>query len=36
VCETRLGRENFESNPEGRIEVGRPRIRWLEDVENDL
>jgi hypothetical protein len=26
----------FESKPEGRRNVGRPRLRWQDDVENDL
>ena len=26
----------FESKPEGRRRMGRPRLRWLEDVEKDL
>jgi hypothetical protein len=25
-----------ESKPEGRRRTGRPRVRWLEDVERDL
>jgi len=25
-----------ESKPEGRRRTGRPRLRWLEDVERDL
>jgi hypothetical protein len=26
----------FDSKPEGRTRMGRPRLRWLEDVEKDL
>jgi hypothetical protein len=26
----------FESNPKGRRRMGRPRLRWLEDVKRDL
>jgi hypothetical protein len=31
-----LIKKTFESKPEGRRKVGRPRLRWLDDVENDL
>src|ERR1700744_5423160 len=26
----------FQNNPEGRREVGRPKMRWIEGVESDL
>ena len=26
----------YESKPEGRRRIGRPRLRWLKDVEKDL
>jgi hypothetical protein len=26
----------FEGKPEGRRRIGKPRLRWLEDVEKDL
>jgi hypothetical protein len=26
----------FDSKTEGRRKVGRPRLKWLDDVENDL
>jgi hypothetical protein len=32
----RLTKEIFEIKPEGRKRMGRPRMRWLEDVERDL
>jgi hypothetical protein len=32
----RLVKKTFESKPEGRRRMGRPRMRWLEDVEEDL
>jgi hypothetical protein len=32
----RVIKKIFDSKPEGRRKVGRPRLRWLHDVENDL
>jgi hypothetical protein len=32
----RVVQKIFESKPEGRRKVGRPRLRWLDDVVNDL
>jgi hypothetical protein len=32
----RVVKEIFESKSEGRRKVGRERVRWLDDVENDL
>jgi hypothetical protein len=32
----RVVKKIFDSEPEGRRKVGRPRLRWLDDVENDL
>ena len=32
----RIVKKIFESKPEGRSNMGRPRLRWLEDVEKDL
>jgi hypothetical protein len=32
----RVVKKFFENKPEGRRKVGRPRLRWLDDVENDL
>jgi hypothetical protein len=32
----RVVKKIFDSKPEGRRKVGRPRLRWLDDVENDL
>jgi hypothetical protein len=32
----RVVKKIFESKPEGRRKAGRPRLRWLDDVENDL
>jgi hypothetical protein len=32
----RVVKKIFEIKPEGRRKVGRPRLRWLDDVENDL
>jgi hypothetical protein len=32
----RAAKTVFESKPQGRRKVRRPRLRWLEDGENDL
>jgi hypothetical protein len=32
----RVVKKIFDSKPEGRRKVGRQRLRWLDDVENDL
>jgi hypothetical protein len=34
--QTRVDKKMIESKPEGKIKVGRLRLRWLEDVDNDL
>ena len=32
----RIVKKMFESKPEGSGKMGRPRLRWLEDVQKDL
>jgi hypothetical protein len=32
----RIVKKTFEGKPERRRRIGRPRLRWLEDVEKDL
>jgi hypothetical protein len=32
----RFVKKIFDSKPEGRRKVGRPKLRWLDDMENDL
>jgi hypothetical protein len=32
----RVVKKIFDSKPNGRRDVGRPRLRWLDDMENDL
>jgi hypothetical protein len=32
----RIIKKIFESKPEGRRRMGRPRLRWFEDAEEDL
>jgi hypothetical protein len=34
--EARIVKKIFEENLEGRRDRGRPRLRWLNDVEDDL
>jgi hypothetical protein len=34
--QTRLSKEIFQITPEVKRNAGRPRYRWLEDLENDL
>jgi hypothetical protein len=34
--DTRLPKMVFNAKPEGRRVVGRPRLRWLDDVEGDI
>jgi hypothetical protein len=32
----RMAKKVFVSNPEGRRGIGRPKLRWLDDVEDDI
>jgi hypothetical protein len=32
----RMAKKEFVSNPEGRRDIGRPKLRWLDDVEDDM
>jgi hypothetical protein len=34
--QTRVAKNIFENKSEGRRKAGRPKMRWLEDVDNDL
>jgi hypothetical protein len=34
--DTRLPKMAFNAKPEGRRGVGRPRMRWMDDVEADI
>jgi hypothetical protein len=36
MSEDRVIRKLYMSKPEGRRSVGRPKVRWLDDVEEDL
>jgi hypothetical protein len=32
----RVAKKVFVSKPEGRRDIGRPKLRWLDDVEDDI
>jgi hypothetical protein len=32
----RMAKKVFVSKPEGRFDIGRPKLRWLDDVEEDI
>jgi hypothetical protein len=32
----RMVKKVFVSKPEGRRDIGRPKLRWLDDVEDDI
>jgi hypothetical protein len=32
----RMAKKVFVSEPEGRRDIGRPKLRWLDDVEDDI
>jgi hypothetical protein len=32
----RMAKKVFVSKPEGRRDIGRPKLRWLDDVEDDI
>jgi hypothetical protein len=32
----RMAKQVFVSKPEGRRDIGRPELRWLDDVEDDI
>ena len=34
--ENRINKKLFNGKPDGRRRIGRPRLRWLDDVEEDL
>jgi hypothetical protein len=34
--DTRLPKMVFNAKPEGRRRFGRPRLRWLDDIEDDI
>jgi hypothetical protein len=36
ISEDRVIKKLYMSKPEGRRSVGRPKMRWLDDVEEDL
>jgi hypothetical protein len=31
-----MAKKMFVSKPEGRRDIGRPKLRWLDDVEDDI
>jgi hypothetical protein len=31
-----MAKKEFVSKPEGRRDIGRPKLRWLDDVEDDI
>ena len=36
MSEERVVKRLYQNTPEGRRSVGRPRLRWMEDVREDL
>jgi hypothetical protein len=36
MSEDRVTKKRYMSKPEGKRSVGRPKMRWLDDVEEDL
>jgi hypothetical protein len=36
MCGARMAKKVFVSKPEGRRNIGRPKFRWLGDVEDDV
>jgi hypothetical protein len=33
--QTRVAKKSFENKPERRRKVGKPKLRWMEDAENE-